>query len=200
MTGIDKITARIESDARKEAEAILSEADEKCEKIRAEYEKLAQEEYWKLIRAGVKDCEARVRLLGSTAAMEAKKSILSMKQEMVARAFVRAEELTLSRPEDEYAGFLAHHAAKAAVTGTEEIILNSRDKTGYGRKVVKLANDILNKKGIPGKLTLSEETRPIAGGVILRQGGIETNCSIEALIEMYRNELAAPVAHVLFES
>ncbi|MGI5936707.1 MAG: V-type ATP synthase subunit E [Oscillospiraceae bacterium] len=200
MTGIDKITARIESDARKEAEAILSEADERCEEIRTEYEKLAQEEYWKLIRAGVKDCEARVKLLASTAEMEAKKRILSMKQEMVARAFVRAVELILSRPVEEYAGFLAHQAARAAVTGTEEIILNSKDRESCGRKVVRLANDLLNKRGIAGKLTLSYETRPMAGGVILKQGGIETNCSIEALIETYRNELSAPVANVLFDS
>jgi V/A-type H+-transporting ATPase subunit E len=200
MNGIERITARIEADARKEAEAILSEADERCEQIRAEYEKKAQEEYWKLIRAGVKECEARVKLLASTAEMEAKKKVLSLKQEMVARAFVRAVELILSRPVDEYAGFLAHQAARAAVTGTEEIILNSRDRESCGRKVVRLANDLLNKRGIAGKLTLSDETRQMAGGIILRQGGIETNCSIEAIIETCRNELSAPVAQVLFDS
>ena len=54
MTGIEKITGRIEADARAEAAAITAEANAKCAEIRAEYDKKAQDEYWTRVRAGVK--------------------------------------------------------------------------------------------------------------------------------------------------
>lgn len=49
-----------------------------------------------------------------------------------------------------------------------------------------------------GMLTLSEETRPMAGGLILRDGRVETNCSFEVLIRLQRGALSAEVAQVLF--
>ena len=42
----------------------------------AENERAAQEEYWRLVREGVKDTEQRVQRLGRTARLEAKKSVL----------------------------------------------------------------------------------------------------------------------------
>ena len=48
------------------------------------------------------------------------------------------------------------------------------------------------------RLRLSDETRDIAGGLILRSGSVETNCSVDLLMEMCRGELAGKVADVLF--
>ena len=47
-------------------------------------------------------------------------------------------------------------------------------------------------------MKLSAEERDIAGGLILRHGNVETNCSIDLLMEMCRGELAGKVADVLF--
>ena len=80
MNGIEKITARIRADAEAECAAIRAESEERCAAIRAENERAAQEEYWRLVREGVKDTEQRVQRLGRTARLEAKKSVLSMKQ------------------------------------------------------------------------------------------------------------------------
>ena len=60
------------------------------------------------------------------------------------------------------------------------------------------ANDLLAKKGLPGKLTVSADTRPISGGVIVRQGNIEVNCAVETLVQLRRSELASQVAEILF--
>ena len=78
----------------RETEKILSEAEKAAKK--------AQDEYWRTVRAGVKDCEARVQRLGRTAEMEAKKSVLALKQDMVSRAFDSALERVLAMPEDGY--------------------------------------------------------------------------------------------------
>ena len=64
MKGIDKITSRILADAEAECAAVRKESDERCAAIKAEAEKKAQEEYWRLVREGVKDTEQRVQRLG----------------------------------------------------------------------------------------------------------------------------------------
>ena len=199
MNGIERIIARIEREAQAEAEAVRAEAAQTCDEIRKADDQKAQELYWNLVRGGVKDCEARVQRLGSTAAMEAKKSILALKQEMVAAAFRRAEEMLCNLPEDEYVSLLARLAADAAVTGEEELVFNEKDCACVGEKVAAAANALLAAKGVNGGLTVCAATRGIKGGLIVRQGDIETNCSVEAMTELYRSALAAQVASALFE-
>ena len=92
MNGIEKITGRIEADAREQASAITADAEAKCAEIRADYDKQAQDQYWARVRDGVKTCEDRVQRMGRLAEMEARKSILALKQEMVDAAFAAALE------------------------------------------------------------------------------------------------------------
>ena len=113
MNGIEKITARIRADAEAECAAIRAESEERCAAIRAENERAAQEEYWRLVREGVKDTEQRVQRLGRTARLEAKKSVLNMKQEAVSRAFELARQKLAGLPEQDYVAFLAREAAEA---------------------------------------------------------------------------------------
>ena len=115
MTGIEKITARIEADAQAEVAAkIKAAADERCAELRAEYDKKAQEAYWERIRAGVKECESRVDRMGRLAQMESKKSVLSLKQAMVNEAFGRAVDQICKMPQDEYVAAMAKLAAKSS--------------------------------------------------------------------------------------
>ena len=102
-------------------------------------------------------------------------------------------------PERDYVAFLAREASEAAITGQEEVILSAKDRAGCGAKAVKAANELLAKRGLDGCLTLSDETRPMTGGLILKQGDIEVNCTVDTLLDLSRSELAARVAEVLFE-
>ena len=200
MKGIDKITSRIIADAEAECRDVKRESDERCAAVRAENEKRAQDEYWRLVREGVKDTEQRVQRMDRTARLEAKKSVLNMKQEAVSRAFNLAKDKIAELPERVYVAFLAREAAEAAITGQEEVIFCERDRKSVGAKAVKAANELLAAKGMPGLLTLSDATRDMAGGLMLKQGDIEVNCTVDTLLDLTRDELAARVADVLFES
>ena len=200
MKGIDKITSRILADAEAECAVVKKESDERCAAVRAENEKRAQDEYWRLVREGVKDTEQRVQRMDRTARLEAKKSVLNMKQEAVSRAFDLAKDKIAELPERDYVAFLAREAAEAAITGQEEVIFCERDRKSVGAKAVKAANELLAAKGMPGLLTLSDATRDMAGGLMLKQGDIEVNCTVDTLLDLTRDELAARVADVLFES
>ena len=198
MEGIEKITAHIEADAKAEAQSVLNEAGARVSQIDADYRQKAQDEYWTRVRAGVKDCEDRVQRMNRLAAMESKKAILAAKQDMVAKAFDRAQEMIVNLPADKYTAFLAKLASESASTGEEEVIFNERDKNSCGAAVVNSANARLAEKGIAGKLRVSDETRNICGGLVLRQGGIEVNCTVELLVDMCRSEMSSQLAEVMF--
>lgn len=196
MKGIEKITARIAADAESEASAIRGESDKVVAQIRADYDKKAQETYTAIIREGEKENEQRASRIDRTAQLEAKRSVLAMKQELVSQAFALAEKKIAQMSETDYVAFLVRQVQKAVSTGKEEIILNADDKTKCGAKLVEAANQALGAKGA---LTLSAQTRTMLGGFILKQGDIEVNCTIDMMLELSRGELAAQVAEVLFE-
>lgn len=198
MEGINKITERIAAETSEEIAAIQAEAAEKCSAIKAEYDQKAQEEYWKLIREGAKECEAYGQRLSGAAAMEAKKSVLAMKQEAISRVFDKTVESLCNMPEDKYVDFLARQAANAASTGLEELIFNEKDKTACSKAVVKAANELLKKRGLYPKLTVSEITGNFKGGLLVKQGDIEVNCTVEKLVELSKTEMTAQVAGVMF--
>ena len=195
MKGTEKIIAHIRSGAKEQADAILAQAEQQCAGIRADYEAQARELYRERIRAGVNDCQDRVDSMDRIARMEAKKGVLALKQQMVSEAFDKAFEMIVNMPAKEYTAFLAKLAAKASVTGSEEIILNERDGKAVGAAVVDAANALI--KG--GKLTLSGTAGSFAGGLILRRGNVEANCTAELLVELERGEMSSDVAKILFE-
>ena len=199
MKGTEKIIAHIRADGDAEAKKIIDAASKQAEEKRAESFKAALSEYEKLMQAGNAECEDILSGSRRLAEMEAKKSVLSVKQEMISAAFDAAREEIVNMPRDKYTQFLARMAAEAAAIGMEEIVLNARDKAEVGKSVCKAANELLSAKGTPGKLTVSEDTADISGGVIVRFGGIETNCSIDALIRQRRSGLSTEVAAALFE-
>ena len=199
MKGTEKIIAHIRADGDAEATKIIDAASKQAEEKRAESFKAALSEYEKLMQAGNAECEDILSGSRRIAEMEAKKSVLSVKQEMISAAFDAAREEIVNMPRDKYTQFLARMAAEAAASGMEEIVLNARDKAEVGKSVCKAANELLSAKGTPGKLTVSEDTADISGGVIVRFGGIETNCSIDALIRQRRSGLSTEVAAAMFE-
>ena len=194
MKGTEKIIAHIRSDAKSEADAVLAKAREQAAQIRAEYDKQAAEVYAEKVRAGTKACQDQMDSVQRIANMEAKKSLLGVKQEMVSKSFEMAQAQLVALPEEQYTAFLAGLAARACVTGDEEIVLNGRDRAAVGAAVVKAANAKLGG----GKLRLSERVGSFAGGLILSRGSVEANCTAELLVELCRGEMSAEIADRLF--
>ena len=194
MKGTEKIIAHIGADAKTQADAILAQAEARCAGIREGYEQQAKQAYAERIRAGVKANQDRLDSMERLAKMEGRKAVLALKQDMVAESFDRACDQLVNLPAAEYGTFLAKLAVKASVTHDEEVVLNARDRKALGDKVIEAANKALGG----GKLTLSKETGDFKGGLILRRGSIEANCTAELLVDLCREEMAAELAGVLF--
>ena len=195
MNALEKLTDQIDADMQKEIDAALVQARSQAQEIQSWYESQAQIQVEAIRRKGQQDAVFRQERLVDEAKMEARRDILATKQELIGRAFDLALEKLLELPEKEYVALLSDLAVKASSTGKEAIIFSQKDRTRYGKTVVTQANEKLGG----GHLTLSEQTRPIKGGLILQDSQVETNCSFEVLIHLQRNTLSAEVAQVLFK-
>lgn len=204
MNGIEKITGQIDADVQKEIDAALDQARAQAQEIEDRYASQAQTQAEAIRRKGEQDAALRQERLVDVAKLEARKTILAAKQELVGQAFDLALKKLLELPDQEYISLLAKLAVSASRTGREQVILSQKDRSRYGKQAVTMANDMLAKKAGPraaqtdGMLTLAEESRPMAGGLILRDGKVETNCSFEVLIHLQRDSLSAEVARALF--
>ncbi len=198
MNGINKITDRIAAEAKAEIEAMHAETRKRCREIGEACDKQAREQYDKIIAEGRKDAEAQGQRLAGAAALESKKTVLAMKQEAVSKVLDMAVETICNLPEDKSAAFLAKQAAAASMTGSEELILNARDREKVGAAVVRAANDALKKQGKTPKLSLSGTVGDFRGGLMVKQNDIVVNCCVETMVEMSRDKLASQIAEILF--
>ena len=195
MDGIEKITGRIAADAGREIDEINAEARRQADEILARYEAQAKRDSEEILSRGKRNADERVERLASVAQLDARKLELAAKQEMLSKAYDLALEKLVNLPDKDYVTLLADLAVKASSTGKEAVIFSQKDRTRYGKQVVTQANERLKD----GHLTMSEQTRPIQGGLILSDGDVEVNCTFETLVRLQRGEMDREVAKVLFD-
>lgn len=199
MNGIEKITARIETDAKSEIAEILREGEAKAAQIRSGYQAQAEAAAREAAAAGKEAAQRQAERLEGAAQMEAKQMILAAKQSCMDAAFDKARQKLLALPESEYAGLLAKIAARSARSGREEIILSAGDRRKVGEQVTAKANALLGEsKKVKAALKLSDETREMDGGLILKDGLVEVNCAFETQLRVLRESMTAEVAAILF--
>ena len=196
MNGIEKISARILADAETEAAAIRAQAGEKAAQLRADYDRRIESEQQRLTAEAQAEADKQLERDQGAARMAARRQLLETKQALVDAAFRQAEQQLLSLPTAEYTKLCAQLAARASASGSEELIFSPADREAVGAQVTERANAL--KPG--AAFRLSAETRETGGGVVLKAGDIEYNCTFPAQLRALRQSMAAETASVLFEN
>ena len=196
MDGINKIIERINAAAAEECAVIAQEAAQACEVIRADYAQKVQSAYETAVQSGELEIGLDADRVVRNAKLNARKEVLSVKQEVLDAAFAAAKKKICEMPEDKYVAWLVALASEAS-NGVGEVILSQRDAK-IGAEVVAKANEALVAKGKKGELTVSTDNRDMDAGFVLRDGNLEVNCSLDALLDMNRQSIAAKVAEDLF--
>ena len=192
MNGLEKINAHIQRDGKAEVDAILAEAGKRIEVAQAGYRAQARQLTADAqVRRERTVAEQLERLAGS-ADMERRQMLLGAKQACIDEAFDRAARALRALPREEYVALLAKTAV-AAGTGCEEIVLSAADRENVGPAVVSAAN------AGGAAFTLSDETRELGGGLVLKKGKVEINCAFDTQLRQLRQEMASDVAHTLFD-
>ena len=197
MNGIDRIRDRMERDARAERDAIRAEGEQQAATLAAQYRAQAEELAKQAAARREQTAAESLRQADSADQLERRQCLLAERQRCIDLAFEQAASQLRTLPQEQYVQVLAHIAAETG-TGSEELIFCAEDREGVGQAVVEQANALLQKAGKAAKLTLSAETRPMRGGVVLKDGLVETNCSIGTMISGLRPALSGKVAACLF--
>ncbi len=180
---IDKIIAdadeavnKILSEAKDAADAIIVAAEDKAAKEKAKNDKIVANEKEKVVSKQI-----------SGAKMDAKKSVLSAKQEILEEVISEAEARLVNLPDAEYSDVIGKMLDGMDKGLGTEVVVSAKDKD-------RLA-DVIASKGF----TLSDETADINGGLIIKNGDIEYNYSFGSIIAIEREDIQQIAAKILFE-
>ena len=202
MDAIERITQRIRDDAEEQARQIRQRAEQDAADITARYAALAKQESERILAAGRQAADERLARFESSSALERRKLELTAKQQLLDEAFSLALDRLIALDAARKIELLATLAADAARTGRESLILSPADRAAVGAQVTERANALLGERrpALPAALTLSEESRPIPGGLILTDGEVEVNCAFDALVRLQREPLEKQVSQLLFDA
>lgn len=193
MNGLERITSRIEAEAQSEIDSILDAGKAETRRIVDAWRERIDAETLSLTEQNEKAAAEREERLKSAAEMDARKTILQAKQEMVDEAYALALDKLCKLPENEKTALLADLLVRASSTGSEEALFSEADRA-VGMRAVEKANTASGKH-----IALSKETAPIRGGFILRDQNVEVNCAFETLVRLQKTETAGAVAKILFQ-
>lgn len=219
MTGLEKILDRISADAAEDARRILTETEAECRKIAEEYAAKGIATRDRVIEKAEKEGELLIARARSTVEMNRRNLLLSARAKVIDRAFDRAKAAIRDTDFGKYRELLsallvcamidvANAEKESLALGDEvaeydiaEVLFNAADREAFGASVVNEARRTLERKvgtERAGKLRLSDSTAEVDGGLVLRCGSIETNCSLSMLIAEIRREMEGKVAAILF--
>lgn len=172
----------IAEDAQKQADEILKRAESDAAQKVADAEQKGREDKQKVIsrRKSVADIDSR-------------KMLLQTKQEKLEACFSEAAGRVADLDETDYVAFLTDIVAETGIH-QGEIILNARDHKAVGQKLL----NSLKQKDDRNAFTLAGETRTFSGGLMLRDGKVYINGTIESFAKEAREELAEKAAEILF--
>ena len=219
MTGLEKVTGKILADAEEDARAALAAAQADCEAARAEASQKTEADCDLLRIAAQREGEALIRRAKSAAEMARRNVLLETRSELVEEAFRQAEKEIRDMSTEKYMTLLTGMLKGALRRQLEdeqesmrlygetitpaayEILLNTRDRKTYGNRLLEeVQAGSFARIGLtrPDMVKLSAETADISGGLILRCGDIEINCSLRMMFGEVRRRTEGRVASVLF--
>ncbi len=221
MIGLEKVTDKILADAQTDARAILSAADEDCAAIQARIKTDTEAELARMRDASDKECQAIVLRAKSSAGMAKRNAIMEARAGILDQAYATAERELRAMSGETYLdllGKMLRSAMRAQLAAEEEslrlygedispaayeVLLSDRDRHTYGASLLQNYIDgqgaRLSRAALK-KLVLAPEGAGahIDGGLILRAGAVETNCTLSMLLLQNRRETEAKVSRILF--
>lgn len=193
MSGIDVIISQIEQDTQAVCEKVIAEAQAKADKILAE----ARDQAQSVATAGKEKTAARVadiKKRGESAAdLEEKRVMLCTKQDIIATMLKNGLDDAKNLPDNEYFALIVQMVEKYSQPEDGIICFGRRDKERMPDDLPERVNSAAK-----GRLTLAVEDADIDAGFILKYGGIEQNCSFDAIFASEAETLSDRAGKLLF--
>jgi len=219
MTGLEKIIERIQTEARERAGATLQNAEKECTELAREYAARSEKARARIEKEGLEAAQAMLNAARAETEKAHTEILQSMRTALIDEAFARAQKEICDTGFGKYRELLAallttalleqHRAEQQSIAfGDEvepferfEVLLNAADRERFGAQIVTDVRRTIERRIGAQKaalITLAEETVEISGGLILRFGDVELNCTLDVLMADIRRELTPRVAEILF--
>ncbi len=191
MSGLEKLTQSILDEAKNYAAGIVSDAEKECAQIKKDSDdRCARIKHTASEENDKKEAQLKEASV-SAAALIKKQELLRTKRKVIDSVTDKVKQRLYSLDNEKYFEILLRLAKKNAHAGEKgQMLLNAGDKTrlttGFEKDIAALG------------LSLSEKDAQIKGGFILKYGGIEENCSFDAVLDSASDTVTDIVANELF--
>lgn len=196
MSGLDKMTQQILQEAQEQADQLLIDAKEDAQKA---VEQARQEcEVWEQ-KAHVsleKELDEFRARAASSRDLERRRAVLEAKQEIIADMIEKTCERMRQAGVEEYFETLRRMFEKFCHGEDGQMYLSAEDLARVPQEFRDLVENIAAEKG--GSIELQDVPGRIPDGFLLVYGGIEENCTFEAVIESDRSRLQDQVNKMLW--
>lgn len=196
MTGLDKMKSQILDEAKAAAEDKIAEAKAQAEETIRNAKEDAAKQTESILHKSKNDVSNYQERLESSIDLQKRTKILAAKQEVIAGVLEKARAKVEAMEAGEYFSMLLKMVEKYALAQDGEICLCAADLArlpeGFEAEVSRIAKE----KG--GSLKLSGEGKQIKNGFILVYGGVEENCTINAMFDAKKDELSDIVHRLVF--
>ena len=190
MAGLDKMKSQILNEAKAAADAKTAKANAEAEDILSQAKAEAEKR-----QSSISQKSASERVVSSID-LQRRTKILGAKQEMIAAVLDKAYETVAGLGDKEYFELILKMLGKYALSQEGEIFFSANDlkrmPTGFEQDAQQKA------QANGGSLKVSRKGMNIENGFVLVYGGIEENCTLRAMFDAKRDELADKVHRMLF--
>ncbi len=191
---IDKILSDAKNAAKQETDAAQVRADEIIKTAKQKAKNSAE----KARLSALEEAAERKRRVKSVYDLEHKKGILAMKREVLDEAFKLTVDDIAALDDDRYFKLMTRLLMDCTETGEGAIMVAKNDAKRLSDGFIGLANDALKKAVGKGEVKRLKETCDRKGGFIFVDGGMEIDCSIEAVVALARESIETDAAARLF--
>ena len=219
MTGLEKIIERIQTEARERAAKTLQNAEAEATALAQEYAARSEQTRARIEKEGLESAQAMLDAARAQTEKTHTEILQNMRTALIDEAFARAKKEICDTDFGKYRELLGallttalleqHRTEQESIAyGDEvepfeefEVLMNAADRERFGTQVVNDVRRALERRIGAKKasmIALGRESVDISGGLILRFGDVELNCTLDVLMADMRRKLTPRVTDILF--
>ncbi len=196
MQGIEKITAKIISDAKLDAKVTDEQTRSQIEELQKKHDAQTKKTINVIKKEASNKAEQYKNRAETMADLAQRRNNLAVKRELIELSFDDAMQKIQNLEDSVYIRFIEKILVNLGESQGEVIV--SENDNRISQSVIESAISALAEKNIKSNFTLSSIKGDFNGGFILKNGKIETNCTLDMIVKSAKRQLEKSVADELF--
>ncbi|MDD2414016.1 MAG: V-type ATP synthase subunit E family protein [Eubacteriaceae bacterium] len=196
----DVIINKIIEGAQADAESIINNAKKKSEQLKKDFLRETDQQLQKIQKNNEKKLEEIEKKTQLVERLEERKNTLSVKKTIIDEVFVNAEHTIDELTNSQWEQLITKIVLNAVVSGKEKLRIPVNDKTKYQTGFLDYLNNQLEKKEIPGQLTIDSIPANFKSGVMIIGEFSDINGDFKGILEDVRSIDEKNVSNILFEN